>query len=145
MAFQPILYLSMWLAALIILVVGDRHTVPFPDNANALYWVWGGLSLTCPMLALLALRMLRRDTTNSRWKYRGLWVRLGADIGQFTAMSVYLALRISEGDYHVYPTAALMAGAVFVLHLIIRDVKRLHRVEGLATDLRNGNGHGDLQ
>lgn len=141
-AFQPILYLTLWIAAVVIFIVGDRHTVPFPDNVNPLFWVWGGLSIVCPLAALGAVRLLRH-ASNPRWKYRGLWLRLAADIFQLTAMSAYLAMRMAEGDYQIYPVAALIAATVFVGHLVMRDCKHLKQVENLATDLRNG--HGDLQ
>ena len=141
-AFQPMLFLCLWLAALIILVRGDFRSVPavFSDKNNSpVFWVWVGLSLVCPPLGLVSLRMIR-DDANGRWKYRGFWFRLAADIGQLTALTVYTVLRFQMGDYHIYPVACLVACTLFVAHLVMRDVKKVWQLESLARALRNDMG-----
>lgn len=136
-AFQPMLYLSIWLGVIVVLIKGDFTNVPseFADDPHGAFWAWGGLGLLCPPMALGALRMIREDS-NGYWKYRGLWLRLGADIGMFAALLTYTTVRIQIGDFHVIPVACLMASTLFVFHLVLRDFKRLHEVEKLASALR---------
>lgn len=142
-AYQPMLYLGCFLAALTILIFGDFTNVPShpgidADRQYGLFWIWGSLSLICPVLALGSLWLIqhRRGLT----RYRGLWLRLAADIGQCTAMVMYVILRLTWGDYHVYPVAVLMSATLFVFHLIIRDLRQLRQVEHLASRLHR-NSH----
>ena len=135
-AFQPMLYLCLWVGAIIVIVRGDFTSLPqeFMDNHHtAMFWLWAGLSLICPPMAMGAMQMIK--SSNGYREYRGLWLRLGADIGQSSALSTYLVLRFSEGDYHVYPMAAVVAAGIFCWHIVLRDVKRLIEVEQLATQL----------
>ena len=137
-AFQPMLYMALWIAAIVIIVKGDFATIP-PDLADATtthgptFWMWIGLSLACPPLGLVSLWMVRAPS--GVWKYRGLWTRLGADIGQGVALLIYVVQRFHIGDWHVYPMAATLAAGVFVAHLVLRDVERLWAVEKLANSL----------
>ena len=138
--FQPMLYFCLWFAAIVMLIWGDfaAHPEPFSDlMTTGTFWAWGGLSLLCPPLALGSLRMIRDDAPG-HWKYRGLWLRLGADIGQFVALMMYTIVRFQIGDYHVYPVACLVACGLFVFHLILRDAKRLREVEVLASQIHRG-------
>lgn len=142
-AFQPMLYLCLWIAAIIILVKGDFATIPplFADehSGNA-FWIWASLSLICPPLALGSLWLIQ--SPHGEKKYRGLWLRIAADIGQLTAITVYLILRFAIGDWHVYPMACIIACWIFVAHLVLRDAERIYTVEKLA---RKIDKHGILQ
>lgn len=100
--------------------------------------MWGGLSLLCPPLALAALWMI--ESKDGHMKYRGFLLRLGADVGQATAITVYTIVRLSMGDFHVYPMGALIACVIFVWHLVMRDVTRLILVENLATQIHKRGG-----
>lgn len=133
--FQPMLYAFLWIAAIVIMVVGDFNAYPqiLADTTDGAFWLWGGLSLGCPPLALFSVRMVQ--SLDGRTKYRGLWIRMAADIGQLTALTIYMVLRLSVGDYHVYPIAALSACWVFIAHLVMRDAKRIIAVESLAKKL----------
>lgn len=135
-AYQPMLYVALWIATLIILIKGDFAAIPpiFADETTGTtYWLWTGLSLTCPPLGLFSLWMVQ--SANGVWKYRGLWTRLGADVGQLIALLIYIVLRFVIGDWHVYPQATLLASTVFVAHLVLRDAERLWAVERLASKL----------
>lgn len=139
-SFQPMLYLATWIATWVILIAGDFASIPetFRDEAakTQVLWSWGALGLLSPVIGIGSLRMITHGT--GRWRYRGLWMRLGADVGQFAAMVIYLVLRIAVGDYHVYPVACLASCGVFVMHLCFRDIRRLHEVESLAAKIRRG-------
>ena len=136
-AYQPMLYLALWIAAFIILVKGDFASIPpiFADHAvgGETYHLWTGLSLACPPLGLVSLWMVQ--SANGVWKYRGLWTRIGADFGQLVALVIYTWVRFAIGDWHVYPQATLIASTLFVAHLVLRDAERLVAVERLATKL----------
>jgi hypothetical protein len=134
-SYQPMLYLGLFTGTLIVLVWGDFATVPQHnlDREYGLFWIWGGLSTVCPVLALGSLHLIQNRT--GRQRYRGLWLRLGADVGQFTAMGLYLWLRLVWGDYHIMPISVFASATLFVLHLCFRDIHRLVEVERLATQI----------
>lgn len=142
-AFQPMLYLATFLAAVTVLIFGDFTNLPThpgiqTDREFGLFWIWAILSLTCPALGLGSLWLVQNR--EGKYRYRGLWLRLAADIGQFTAMGTYLILRLTWGDYHIYPVTVLGAAVLFVGHLIMRDIRRLMQVEQLANILHR-DGH----
>ena len=144
-AFQPMLYTGLWIATILIMLRGDFTSVP-PTLADAtghesLFWLWGGLGLLCPPLALVSVRLVTHPRGDI--KYRGLWLRLAADIGQFTATLVYTMLRLDLGDYHVYGMGALLSCLLFIAHLLMRDVHRLYQVERLARQLHKDQ-RGDV-
>lgn len=126
------LYTGLWIATVIIFIWGDFTAVPsdFADEPQNLFLAWGGLSFLCPPLALLSVRMIQ--SPDGKKKYRGLWLRMAADIGQFTALIIYTILRLNLGDYHVYPMAGMLTCVLFVGHLVMRDIKRIFFVEKLA-------------
>lgn len=143
-SFQPMLYTFTWIATWIILLFGDlstsAHPGAFRDESIDTFWIWGSLGLTAPVLGIGSLRLITHG--KGKWRYRGLWLRLCADIGQFTAMLLYTIARIGVGDFHVYPVACMAACLLFVGHLNLRDIKRLREVEALAGEIRRGNvGH----
>ena len=138
-SYQPMLYLLAWWAALVVLIGGDFAGVPITlrDQPGGFFWVWTSLSLIAPPMALVSLWLIQNGSGS--WKYRGLWLRLGADCGQFSAMLTYSVLRLQLGDFHVYPIATLLASTLFVFHLVLRDVRRLWEVERLATRIYDGD------
>lgn len=142
--FQPMLYVALWVAAWLILLKGDFASIPIEqaDTEFGTPEIWLVLSLLSPPLALSSLWMIFRGSR--RLTYPGFWVRLAADVGQFTAMVMYTIMRITVGDYHIYPVACLVASTLFVAHLVIRDVRRLIDTERLATQLhRERQSHGN--
>ena len=137
-AFQPRLYLGLWLGSVAALLGG--LPAAFLDDRGFVEvwaWAWSVLSLASAPAALLSLWMV--NSANGKWKYRGLWLRIAADIGQFTALVVYAAERITFGGLGPYPTAILMAVLVFVAHLVMRDMGRVHAVEKLARKITRGD------
>ena len=136
------LYLCLWIATILVVFRGDFTSLPsdYVDNHHdSIFWLWAGLSLVCPPLALGALHLI--ESSKGERKYRGFWLRLGADVGQACALTVYTLIRITTGDFHVYPRGALIACVIFAWHLVMRDARRLIEVEKLANMLhRRGDG-----
>lgn len=134
---QPLLYLSMWIGALTLILFGDFANLPSETadftGVGGIDWAWTGLSILCPPIALGSLHLIKFRTGEKR--YRGYWLRLAADIGQFTSLSMYIATRFADGDYRVYPTSILIAAMLFIAALIYRDVRALIRTEILARRL----------
>lgn len=131
-AFQPMLYLAVWIGAILYLTIGDVTAID-KDLQGGMSNAWLSLSLICPPVAWGSLHLITHGT--GAWKYRGFWLALGADIGQFTALLIYTVQKFGSGDYHVYSVTTLVAIVVFVMHLVMRDVKRLRQVEALARTL----------
>lgn len=136
-SFQPMLYLATWVATWIILLWGDltnsHHPGAFRDESTETFWIWGSLGLVAPLLGIGSLRLITHG--KGKWRYRGLWLRLAADVGQFTSMALYTIARLGVGDFHVYPVSCMLACLLFVFHLNLRDLNRLRAVEKLATEL----------
>ena len=140
-AFQPMLYLCLWISAIVIVVADRFQTAAFAsEHAGNIFWLWSGLSLLCPPMTIVSLWLIQSPHGDK--KYRGLWLRLAADIGQCTAITVYLILRLAIGDWHIYPFSCLIACWIFVCHLVLRDAERIYTVEKLARKIEK---HGILQ
>jgi len=134
--FQPILYLFVWAAALRIAVTND---LPIPPDELLTPWAetaWTITSLICPPLALLSWWLIVKSPL-TRSALAGLWIRLGADAGQFAALLAYhvVAYRLATGPaaavmevavYFRYITGACM---VFCAMVVLRDLRAIVRVE----------------
>ena len=139
-AFQPMLYLCMWIGAILYACLGDITAIE-PDVPGELSDAWLPLSLLAPPMALLALNMITHGT--GRLRLAGLWLRLGADLGFFAGLASYSDEKFTSGDFHIYSIWNLIATLLFVLHLLIRDVKRLIDIERLAKVLREEDLNAD--
>lgn len=133
-AFQPMLYTCMWIGAVLHLTIGDVTAIERDDAPAGVYLAWMSLSLLTPPMALAALILIVHTT--GRWRLRGLWLRLGADIGFTAAMSTYLVVKLGSGDFHIYSVWTLVAIVIFCAHLVMRDTKRLRQVEAMAKEFR---------
>ena len=133
-AFQPMLSLCLWVCAVLVIVIDQFQPGVFEDeHAGSAFWVRAGLSLVCPPLAMVSLWLIQ--SPSGARKYQGLWVRLAADVGQLTAITMYAALRFLSGDWHIYPMGTVVAAVIFVAHLVMRDAKRILVVEKLASKI----------
>jgi len=130
--FQALLYLFLWAAALRITFL---RVPPIEPGDLVDTWteaVWTISSLGCPPLALIAWWLI----THATWRratLAGMWLRLGADVGQFTALLVFhvatarTMMTVYEvGIYVRYLTAAAL---LYILLLIGRDVWSLVATE----------------
>lgn len=133
-SFRHFLYISTWVATLIIIFKGDFAAIPneLQDEAEGTFWVWGGLSLWAAPVALLADFLIRKSPP---CKYRAMWLRQGADTAQVVSILSYLILRLYMGDYHVYSTAVLFAALGYAVYLTMWDAMQLIEVERLASHL----------
>lgn len=140
---QPLLFVSCWISAIIMLIWGDFTNIPYEtaDQVTGAGGVWVWLSLVCPVLALGSLHLIR--FTKGKRRYCGFWLRLAADMGQGAALTVYTVARFMDGDHHLYTMALLTACMVFVGMLVYRDSRTLIRTEKLANKLiREEDRHG---
>lgn len=146
-AFQPILYFFLWSATLRLALSSDYPPIQF-DEALGGQWVaevWLVGSLVCPPLALASWWLIAK----SRWRQAslvGLWVRLGADLGQFLALvaahaaSALTVSRLGATEGRVYSRYAVAACIVFVAAIVVRDVWALVATERLAQRIRRDDG-----
>jgi hypothetical protein len=134
LSFRHFLYLTIWVGTLVIIVKGDFAAIPreLQDEAAGAFWVWGGLTLWATPTAILSDYLIHRSPP---CKYRAMWLRMGADVGQFVSILVYMILRFYTGDYHVYSTSVLFAALGYVGYLALWDINQLIGVERLASRL----------
>lgn len=131
----------LWGAALRIALTDTDSPIRFEEiiSPTAAGW-WLSLSLACPPQALLAWWLIKK----SNWKrgpLAGLWIRLGADVGQFLAIVTYHAVVAFTTPLHstearVYARYAVGACILFVGVLVLRDVWALALTERVAFRLR---------
>lgn len=133
-SFRHFLYISTWVAMLIMIFKGDFAAIPdeLQDEAAGTFWIWGGSALWAAPVAILADFLIRKSPP---CKYRAMWLRQGADIAQAVSVLSYLVLRLYMGDYHVYSTAVLFAALGYCVFLTMRDAAQLIEVERLASRL----------
>ena len=142
--FQPMLYLFLWVAVLIIVHRGNfstnfqfealDHSTMSIDVLNrqwSFFWAWSALGLVCPPLALVSLWLIYR-IKSGRWKYLGFWLRLSSDVGVSISLLSYCIFRFDTGDYNIYPMAVITAATLFVLHLVFRDIGKVYEIEVLS-------------
>jgi len=133
--FRSLLYLFSWLGGVVILIWGDFMAIATDDMENQaqhVFWTWLGLCLWAGPMAFAANVFVWRSP---RHRYRGMWLRLGSDIGQLSGIICYLLLRILVGDTHIYSSFILMGVAGYVIHLIFWDIHQLVGIEMLAHKL----------
>lgn len=141
-AFQPLLFLFAW-AATARIVMTDEPPIPFRAVFHTYVGnAWIGLGLLCPPLALLSWWLIRRCRRPGA-TLAGMWVRLGADVGQFTVLLIYhivtavLDLQArAQGESRVYARYVVAACLVFSLLLIVRDVWALVVTERISRAIR---------
>lgn len=137
LSFRPVLYLATWISTLVIIVCGDFTSFPEiqrDDSSLSLFWIWGGLSLVAPAMALYALRMAYSQ--EGKKKYRGIYWRFGADCIQFISVLTYTVMRLSVGDFHIYTMGISFAICIYTFHQVIFGAQELVGVEELAYKLR---------
>lgn len=140
--FQPILFLFLWIA--------NWHIV-FPGGGNAsidtlgigAWEMWLGTGFICPPLLLLSWWLIEK--CNGRWRYRGMWLRLAADMGELGVVVAFLWARLASADPYtdarVYGWIAISSMVAFLLVLVGRDIAMLGVVERLATKTRARDRH----
>lgn len=144
MPFQPILYFVLWGATVRIAVTDDNVPLAFSQVLSSeAGTLWTALGLTCPPLALLSWWLVAKSTV-SRAALAGLWIRLGADVGQLTALITYHVVTVYSMPHvgtesRVYARYCVAAATLFVMALVARDMWALAATERLAIHLRRGH------
>lgn len=139
--FQPILYLMLWGAVLRIAVTNRDSPMNFENVISpSASTAWVVLGLGCPPLAGLAWWLIKR----CKWHkaaLAGLWIRLGADVGQLVALVAYhivvvFTMPAVGTEARVYARYAVGACIMFVGVLVLRDIWSLVLTERVAGRMR---------
>lgn len=130
-AYQPMLFVAIWIAAVIRFTLGTIGHVPFIENDGLGKGAELGLALAliCPPLKLAATAMARSPCPRSQ--YCALWLGFIADIGVAVALTDYMIVCISAS----LSLAIVAASALFVYSLVVRDIYTMRAVERLARKL----------
>jgi hypothetical protein len=130
-SFRPVLYLMLWGAALRLLLLRiDPLPIDTALGSESLYEVWLGLGMACPPLALLAWWLIRHRL--GVWRYRGMWLRLSADIGMCTSVMAYHVTTVLSNpltESRIYSRYIVGATILYIGALIVADVRALVSVE----------------
>jgi hypothetical protein len=141
--YQPVLYFFTFGAAFRMMVTEDRgadiHSLTILSAWTDEMWLI--LSLVSPPLAALAWWLV----VKCKWRkapLAGLWVRLGADLGQFIALLTFHLVTLnaavmSNSDVQIYFRYITGATVIFVLFLIFRDIWAIAATERIAGALRH--------
>lgn len=120
---QPILFPFFFVSGLLALA--------FPPASHLIATVWVALSVTSPVLVLLAWWMITYQ--HGFMRYWGMWIRTVGDVGQTVALIVAIVLWWSVVPP---PLVVILFGiAVFVGVLVVRDLLALWLVEKVASKL----------
>lgn len=131
--FSPILYFFVF-GAVVRLWTSPGEPPPFERAIGpGSYGVWLTMGVMSPIMALIALVMVERK--RGIWRYQGMWLRLGADIGMFSVLLAYhisVVAFISPTEVRMFARYLVAAILVFILGLIVRDVWTLVVTERVA-------------
>ena len=141
--YAPLFFLAAFVGRLVILA-GGGEPIPF-DHVLGVYgytiWLW--LGIICPIMLGASWWMIFRKA--GRWRYAGLWVRFGANMGMACALAGFiLGYRESErylltrlDDAHLMALTLLASIWVFLVASVVRDVWVLALTERIAHQVRN--------
>jgi len=138
--FQPIMFAFLWIAMWHIASPGGGNAAI--DALGIAAWpIWLATGFLCPPLLLLSWWLIEKQ--QGRWRYRGMWMRLAADVGEFGVLAAFLWARLTSmdpvTDAREFGWIAISSMAAFLVALVARDIVMLGVVEHIATrDRRNG-------
>lgn len=130
---QPFLFTAAFFGALLTLVVGDGDTFPPGDSFDVFDWMWLVAAFVCPVTAALSAWSVER--LSGRKRYFAMWGRLASNIGLLTSIISYQVERVFSGEGHPFEDAVLFASVLFLLVIIVGDIKFLALTERLADQL----------
>ena len=140
--FQPVLYAALWVASITVAVL-HNPPIPFGDAVGPYTSeLWLALSIWCPIMAAISWWLIRRCAWD-RAALAGLWLRLGADFGQFVALLVFYCVTMqlsmeNESEVLVYSHFVVGVVLVYVAQLVMRDAWSIVATERLAGRLLEG-------
>ena len=136
--FQPLLFAALWVATFHVATIPGGGRFGMEQLVGGLWEWWLALSLGCPPLLLLSWWMIER--CSGVWRYRGMFLRIGADVGQFLALVAFLWARIASTDpltdARLYAWIVLSGCALFLLLCTERDSAMLIKTEQIARENR---------
>jgi uncharacterized membrane protein SirB2 len=102
--------------------------------------IWTITALICPPLAMLAWWLVTHCRL-SRASLAGLWLRLGADLGQFAVVLTYHLVGVMTFSRQaredvLYSRYIIAAVVVFLAAILVRDIRALAMVERIAKGIR---------
>lgn len=137
-------YLLLLLAGLAVLILPHVSDIPFDTPAvppirgeyfsggytSGSYWVWMGLTLTCPALVMLSYWLPSRVHDS---RYVAIWLRAAGDAGQIFALLALEAstIKLANAD-GIYRHILLLGYVVFCGTMLTRDVYLIVASERLA-------------
>lgn len=132
-SFSPILYLFVF-GSIVRLWVTLGEPPPFEKAIGpGSYGIWLAMGAVSPIMALIALVLVERK--QGIWRYQGMWLRLGADIGMFSVLLAYhisVSLYVPLTEVRIFTRYIIGAVLVFTLGLIVRDIWTLVVTERIA-------------
>ena len=137
---RPTIYFMWWGQALRLLLTTDGTLGPLAVETrfgHPINELWLGLSLTAPLLALLAWCLITHFS--GRLEYVGIRIRMFADVGLLTAVLTYhLGVVLTNPVTSNRIPARYLVGAVLliVIALVLADFREVSRIERRARHAR---------
>lgn len=120
-----------------VVYTGD---VPLPGQPDWVKTAWIIVGFLCPTMIFVGYWLIYHRPGRAR--YFGMWMRLGADIGQECIMIIFMMGLLTEAfgmdmyRHHVFTAFFIGALLTFVASMILRDVLAIIGTERLAWKLR---------
>jgi hypothetical protein len=141
--FAPLFFFAAF-AGRFIVMAGGGEEIPFDDVLGVYgYPIWLWLGILCPVMLVASWWMIFKKS--GRWRYSGLWVRFGANMGMACALAGFIlayqaeerALLTRLDDAHLMVLTLLTSIWVFLVVSVVRDVWVLVLTERVAHGVRN--------
>lgn len=130
---QPFLFASAFIGALLTLIFGNDSTVPPGGSFNIFDYMWLIAAFVCPITAAISAWAI--NNFDGKKRYFSMWGRLASNIGLLTSILAYQIERVFGGNGHPFEDTVLFASAVFLAIIIVGDIKFLTLTERLADQL----------
>lgn len=137
---QPFLFAAAFIGAALTLLIRNDSTVPPGGSFNVFDFMWLIAAFICPVSAAVSAWAINSFT--GRKRYFAMWGRLASNIGLLTSILSYQVERILSGFGHPFEDSILFASVVFLVVIILGDIKFLTLTERLADELLRRN-HAD--
>lgn len=132
--FQPYLSTAIFYGAVFTLLIGDPWiNPPGPDGVGIIDSIWIVSAIIFPLIALISDWAIVKRC--GRRRYFAMWTRLIANVGLMTALMSYQAERLLSGQGHPFEDTILFVSIVYLLVLIVGDIRFLTLTERLADEL----------
>lgn len=140
LSWTPFLFAASFYGALLTILLGDPNIIPPGNVFGTVDWMWLMGALTTPFTALLSVWLIRHQS--GRMRYFAFWLRIASNIGLITSILSYQVQRIFEGTGHPFEDVILFASVLYMVVLVVADVRILSQAEKLAGVLVRGGHEG---